>query len=137
VHQIHIDLARLGQRLLNRLARDLMKDHAFDRLFGVEHLAQMPADALTLAIFVGGENDLIRLLNGLAQVADDLPFFVRDHIQRLKVGLHVDPQPRPGFTLGLGGNLRRRSRQVTHMPHAGLDAVLFRQITADGSCFGG
>ena len=93
VHQVQVDGAGLAQRLFDRLACDFMKNHAADRLFGIQYLAQMPADALPLPIFVGGQNQLVGVFEGTFELGDQLTFFVGNHIERGEVLLDIDPKP--------------------------------------------
>ena len=54
-----VDLARLLERLLDRVAGDLVEDHPPDRHLRLQHLEQVPRDRLALAIFVRREQELV------------------------------------------------------------------------------
>ena len=107
VHQVQVDGARLAQRLFDRLACDFMKNHATNRLFRIQHLAQMPADALPLPIFVGGQNQLVGIFERTFELGDQLAFFVRNHIEGGEVVLDIDPEPRPWLAFVFFRNFRR------------------------------
>ena len=76
-HQIEVDVARLLDRLVNRLVGDLVEDDPTNRNLRVEHLDDVPADALALAIFIRREQQLVgaleRRLQGL-DVPDSCPW---------------------------------------------------------------
>jgi hypothetical protein len=113
-----------------------VEDHALHRHLGLEHLGQMPADALTLAIFIGGQNQLVGILELIAQLLDHLLLAAGHDIERIKILFDIDAKPRPRFTLILGRDLAGRCRQITNMAHAGLNVIAFGQEVADGFCFG-
>ena len=50
--QLLVDFTGLGQGLANRLLGDFVKNQTVDRHLGLEQLNQMPADALSFAVFV-------------------------------------------------------------------------------------
>ncbi|GAB3817914.1 hypothetical protein GCM10027605_69410 [Micromonospora zhanjiangensis] len=70
VHQVPVDLAGVGHGGLDRRPGDLVEDHPLDRHLGLEGLHQVPGDRLTLAVLVGGEEDLVHLLHQRAQLGD-------------------------------------------------------------------
>ena len=47
-----VDVARVLQRLMDRLAGDFVKHRPVDRDFRVQQLAEVPTDGLPLAVFV-------------------------------------------------------------------------------------
>ena len=64
-----VDLARLLERLLDRVAGDLVEDHPPDRHLRLQHLEQVPGDRLALAIFVRREQELVGAGELLLQLA--------------------------------------------------------------------
>ena len=60
VDEVHVDLARMRERFLDRRFGDLVEGHP-ERLLGrhVGGLGDVPGDRLALAVEVGGEIDLI------------------------------------------------------------------------------
>ena len=58
-------LHRLQDRLLgNRIESDALDGDALEHLLVLQHLQDVPRDCLALAIRVGGEDQLVRALNG-------------------------------------------------------------------------
>ena len=55
----------------------------------------MPADALPLAIFVGRQDELGGVLEGLPELGDDFSFFQGNDVERLEVRFDVDAERRP------------------------------------------
>ena len=55
---------------MNRFVSDLVKDDSPDRNIGVENLHHVPADALSLAIFVRGEQQLVGVLQRIFERLD-------------------------------------------------------------------
>jgi hypothetical protein len=96
----------------------------------------MPADALALAVFVGGQDQLVGLFERGLQLGDQLAFLVRDHVERVKVIFDVDAQPRPRHALVLLRDFGGRGGQVAHVPHARLDLIFPGQKLADSFGFG-
>ena len=66
-----VDLARLPERALDRVARDLVEDHPADRHLRLQLLEQVPGDRLALAVFVRREQELVGVLELALQVGDD------------------------------------------------------------------
>ena len=60
VDEVHVDLARVGERLLDRRLGDLVEGDP-ERLLGrdVGGLGDVPGDRLAFAVEVGGEVDLV------------------------------------------------------------------------------
>jgi hypothetical protein len=48
-----------------------VEHHAPHRHLGLQHLRQVPRDALALAVFVGGEDQFAGLAERVLQLADD------------------------------------------------------------------
>ena len=122
--QLHVELARMGDGLLDRLLGDLVEDHPLDREagLGLEHLEEVPRDRLALAILIGREVELVGVLERPPQAADDLRLLRRDHVLRLEVVLDVDREALAG--------------QVTDVADAGHDRVVAAKETADRVGFG-
>jgi hypothetical protein len=86
-----VHLATILQGLLNGLAGDLVEHHAAGRHLGLQHLLQVPTDAFSLPVFVGGQDQLICFLERLLQLLDHLSFVFGDHVERLEVSVDIDP----------------------------------------------
>ena len=97
----------------------------------------MPRDGLALAILIGREIELVRVLQQLLEVAD-LFFGPAGHdVERLEVVLDVDTEIGPLLGLVCGRNLRRSVREVADMADGGLDDVVVAEKARDGSGFCG
>ena len=72
-----VDRARLVERALDRVLRDLVEDHPPDGHLGLQHLDEVPGDRLALAVLVRREQELVGVREPLLQVGDDL-LLVRD-----------------------------------------------------------
>jgi hypothetical protein len=113
-----------------------VKDHAAHRHFGFEHLVEMPADALALAIFVCRQDQLIGVFELALELGHNLFLGAGDDIEWVEIFIDIDAQARPGFPFIIGRNFGSRGRQIANMPHAGFDVIALRQIIAYGFCFG-
>ena len=104
--------------MLNRVARDLLKDDPVDRdPFGhIDRLTDMPGNRLTLTIGVGSQVDCVNITHRLAQFTHHLLF--GDLIDRLEVMFYIDRE------IAL--------RQITYMPHARGYPVTTAQIFLNG-----
>ena len=63
--ELHVELARMLERLADRVRRDLVEHHAPHRHLRLQHLEHVPADRLALAILVGREDELVGALQRL------------------------------------------------------------------------
>ena len=59
MHQLHVEVPGLIQRLADGFFGDLVKDHALHGHLGSQKLQQMPADAFSLPVFIRGQEQLI------------------------------------------------------------------------------
>ena len=74
------------------LARDLVEHHALHRHLRLEHLEQVPRDRLALAVLVGREVDLARVLQRRLELGDDVLLVVGDDVDGREVVVDVDPE---------------------------------------------
>ena len=121
--ELHVEITPVVDRVVDRLARDLVEDHPLHRHVGLEHLEQVPRDRFTLAVFVGGEVELARVLQRRLELGDHVLLVVGHHVDRREVVVDVDPES-PHF--GLGDALRRVLRapgQVADVTDAGHHRV--------------
>ena len=119
IEKVLVELARMGQGLLDGAGGDLVELDAFDVLGLVaDQLRHMPGDGLPFAVWVGGQIDGVGLGCGAAQLADHVLLIVDDLVLGGKIVGFVHAQ-----TAG---------RQVAHMAHAGLHHVLRSQKFLDG-----
>ena len=118
-NQVLVHGPRVLDRVEDRVLGDLGEHHAADRHLGFEQLCQVPANALTLAVFVGRQDQLVRRLQGRLQFLDQFLLVTRNHVQRFEFRIDVDPQIRPRLFFQRSGNLGRLGRQVANVTHAG------------------
>ena len=69
-NQVFVEVGRIVECLLDRILGNLVEDDAANGDSRPEDLRQMPADGLALAIGVGGQQDLRRLLERRLQMRD-------------------------------------------------------------------
>ena len=119
-----VDLARVGDRLANGLLGDLVELDAPHRDGRVEDLAQVPADRLALAVGVGRQQDLGRLADGSAEVADAADTVARNDVVGPEAVLDVHAHAAPRLVLDLCRDLARILGEVANVADAGLDPVL-------------
>ena len=93
--ELHVELAPVLDRLLDRRPRDLVEDHALDRHLGrrLQQLEDVPGDRLALTILVRGEVELARVAEGLLQGPDVLLLLVGYDPNGLEVVVDVDAEP--------------------------------------------
>ena len=92
VHESLVDDARVLERTRDRLSRDLVEHHAADRNLRLQHLDEVPGDRLSLAILVRREQELVRVLQVLLQLGDDLLLARVDDVVRLEPLVDVDAE---------------------------------------------
>ena len=122
VDQILIEPARMLHRLGHRRIGDRVESHALhlrrQRLFLPQHLLDVPADRLTLAVGVGGEDQSIGILRLVGDGLELLRAVGRD------LPLHVEAM--------VGIDRAVLGRQVAHVPERGEHAVARPKILLDG-----
>ena len=126
--QRHVDLARVLHRLGHSRLGDCVEGDALDvgvfldRFALGQRLLEVPADRLTFAVGVGGEDQRVVVLE---RIGDGLDVFlaVAGHLpQHVKFVVRVDRA-----ILGW---------QVAHVPVAGQNGIVVTQILVDGLRFG-
>ena len=127
VDELEVDVARVLDGRADGLLGDLVEDDAPDRHLWLEHLAQVPADRLALAVGVGGQQHLGRVLHRRAQLADPAGLVARDDVVRAEAVVDVDRHRAPRLVLDLGRDLAGVLGEVADVADAGLDAVLVAQ----------
>ncbi len=96
--------------LVHGFLRDLVEQHAVDVWVGGPNLlGDVPGDRLALAVRIGRQQDLARLLGRGLDIRDHLLLSLDDHVVGLEVVLDVDTHA------GLG--------QILDVPHRRLDHV--------------
>ena len=95
IHQVHVHLAGLLERLGDRLLGDLVEHHAVDPrpvlLLGKLFL-QVGADGFAFAVGVGRQIHILHFPGSLFELGDQLFLAFDDFVARLETVLHVDCQ---------------------------------------------
>ena len=128
-----VDIPRILQSPLDGAARDLVKDHALGLAFWRQLLDQVPANGLSLAVFVSGQVEGVCFFELLLQLFEG--FFrsrIVDDVDRLEVVLRIHPQPCPGLFLEFLGHLLGVFRQISHVAQGGQNAKIVWEIFFDG-----
>ena len=119
-----LTVARVLERLLDRVLGDLVEDDATHRNLRLEHLREMPADRFAFAVGVGREQQLGRVLDRGLQMRDLLLLVVGNDVVRREVAVDVDAEAAPLLFLDLLGHLGGRLGQIADVAVARLDAIL-------------
>ncbi|MCY1518680.1 hypothetical protein D9M68_534030 [compost metagenome] len=153
VDAVDIEVAGLGEGLLDGLLGDLVEHHALvAAVIATDRFPQVPGDGLPFAVQVGCEIDGVGILGQAAQLFDHLLLAGKDLVLGLpamvRVDTHAGDQLALGLLLGgqgrslgsglatlgrlLGGTGRTTGRQVTDVADARLHHVLVAQVLVDG-----
>jgi hypothetical protein len=124
VHEVRVDTARVGERVLDGALRDLAeRDPARLLRRDVGGLGHVPRDRLALAVEVRGEVDGVRAAGRLLDVGDLLAAIVADDVLGLEVVVDVDAELA----------LARVVRQIADMTVRGENPVVVSQVPFDRS----
>ncbi len=126
----------VGDRGSDRLRRDLVEDHPPGRNFWLEFLDEVPGDRLALPVLVGGEQEFVGILQQLLELADLLALVGVDHVERLEVGIDVDPEPGPRLLAQPVGNVSSAARHVTDVADARFDHIALAEVPGDRARLG-
>ena len=137
VDEIDIQVARVLGGSADRRLGDFVEHHPADRHAGLERLQQVPGDGFTLAVTVGGQIELVDVLEEALEFADRGLLVRADDVKRLEVAIDVHPQTGPLLRLVLGGHVGSALGQVPDMAAGGLHDVIAAQISGDLAGFGG
>ena len=138
VDELAVEIPRFLHRPLDGRLGDLMEHHPPDGHPGREHLQEVPGDGLALPILIGGEIDLVGVLEKRLQLRDLRFLLRRDDVQGLEVVVDVDPPPLgPRLVLVGGRHLLGLAGQVTDVADTRLDRVPGAEKTRDGLRLGG
>ncbi len=136
VHEALVEVPRGGQRTLDRLRGDLVEHHALDGHLGLELLEEVPRDGLALAVLIGGEEELVGVLQRAPQLGDLLLLVRVDDVVRLETVLDVDREAPERPLLHVRRQLRGL-REVADVPHRRLDGVPLAEVAGDRARLGG
>jgi hypothetical protein len=108
-----------------------VEHHPVHRHLGLQGLEQVPGDGLALAVLVGGEEELVRVLEQPLELGHLLALVDVDHVVRLEAAVDVDGELAERALLHLGGQLAGLG-EVADVADAGLDVVAGTQVAGDG-----
>ena len=96
VDQPLVDLARVVDRLADRLRGDLVEDHPADRYARLQRLQQVPGDGLALAVLIRREVELGGVFQQRLELGDLGLLVGGDDVERLEavVDIYAEPGPR-------------------------------------------
>ncbi len=118
VDQAVVETTGIGDRLLDRRLGDLVEHHPLHGHLRLEVLEEVPRDRLPLAVFVGGEVELVGVLQRRPQLLHDVLATIGELVGGLEPVVDID-----GEALG---------RQVGDVPHRGAHVEGSAQETGDG-----
>ena len=90
VDQCGVELTRIFLCPLNCFRRDLVKNHALDGYFRLQHLEQVPGDGLSFAILISREVKFVGVFERPLEVGNRFLLLVGDHVIRLEPVLDID-----------------------------------------------
>ena len=137
VNQVGVQVTRVLCGLPDGRFGDLVEHHPADRDARLQRLQQVPGDGLALAVTVGGEIELVDVLEQALEFGDDGLLVGADHIERFEVVVDVDTGAGPLLRLVLGRDVGSALGQVADVPPGGLDNVVRAQITGNFARFSG
>ena len=129
-NEVLVHHARVVERLFDGILGDFVEDDAPDGHLRLEHLRQVPADRFTLAVGVGGQQQLRGILHRSLQVRDLLLLVVRDDVVGREVAVDVHAEAPPLLLLDLLRDLGCGLRQIADVAVARLDPVFRPEETA-------
>ena len=110
---------------------DLVEDHPLHRHLGFELVEQVPGDCLSLTVTIGGEVELVGLLEQPLELSNRRLLLRGHDVDRCELVIDVHTGARPRLPLVLRRDLGRARREVTDVPLAGPHDVLGSQISAN------
>lgn len=125
-----VELARVGDGAADRVLGDLVEDHPVDGNLGLQDLQEVPRDGFALAVLIGGEEELVGVLQQVLELLDLGLLVGVDHVDRLEVVFYVDAEA-ADLTRVLLGHLRGAVGEVTDVPDARFDDIAGAQIALD------
>src|SRR5262249_17670861 len=136
LHQAVVHLPGVRDGLGDRLRRDLVEDHAPGRDLRLQLLEKVPGDRLALAVFIGGEQELVGVLEQVLELGDLLPLVGVDDVERFEVVVDVHAEAGPRAAALSGRYLRGLVRHVADVADAGLDHVFPAKEASDRARLG-
>jgi hypothetical protein len=133
--EVHRDLARVGGGVDDGLLGDLVEHHPLDghALLGLELVEEVPGDRLSLAVLIGGQEELVGVLEQALELADVRLLVARDDVVGRELVVHVDREATPRLVLDRGWRVGGVVGEVTDVPDRGLHDVVVAEVAADGA----
>jgi hypothetical protein len=113
-----VKLCRVGDGARDRLRGDLVEDHPAGGNLRLELLEQVPGDGLALAVFIGGEVQLVGVLEQRLELGDLLLLVAGHDVERGEVVVNVHAKPGPRLRTVLLRYFCRFVRHVADMADA-------------------
>ena len=136
--EVHVELAGVGHGRGDGRLGDLVEDHPVDRdVLGLQLVEEVPGDRLALAVLVGGEVELVGVLEQALELGDVALLVTRDDVVRGEAVVDVHREPAPRLVLDLGRRVRSVVREVADVADRGLDDVAVTEVPRDGAGLGG
>ncbi len=132
-----IELPSGVQCLPDGLPGDFVEHHPTHLDLGGQHLAQVPRDAFAFPVFVGGEQELVGVLEQVLELLDHLLLVGGHHIERLEVLGDVDAEAGPLLSFVFGGDVGGLVGKIANVAHRCRHAIPAGQKLLDGLRFGG
>ena len=135
--EVHGELAGVLGCLEDRGLGDLVEDHPLDRdVLRLQLVEQVPGDRLPLAVLIGGEVELVGVLEQALELGDVRLLVTRHDVVGLEAVVDVDREPPPRLVLDLGRGVRGGVGEVADVTDGGLDDVALAEVPADGAGLG-
>ena len=126
--EVHVEVARVLGGLEDRRLGDLVEDHPLDRdALRLQLVEEVPGDRLALAVLIGGEVELVGVLEQVLELADLRLLVARHDVVGLEAVLDVDREPAPRLVLDLRRGVGGALREVADVADRGLDDVVPRR----------
>ena len=103
---------------------------------GLQHLAQMPTDSFTLAVFIRRQIKVIRFFQSFSQFGYLLFLVTRHYVDWREVRIDVHSQVCPLLPFVFLGDFFGPVGQITNVTNTRLDCVAFAEELTDRPCFG-
>jgi hypothetical protein len=112
------------------------KHHPLDRHLRLELVEEVPRDGLTLAVLVGGEVELVGVLEQALELGDVGLLVAGDDVVRLEAVVDVDGHPPPRLVLDLRRGVGGPLGQVADVSDGRLHDEVPAQVARDGAGLG-
>ena len=94
-YQSFIDLARVGQSILNGLFGDFVEHQSVDGHFGFEDFEKVPRNGLSFAVFVRRQVELVHVFQKIFEFINLFLLVGRHDVDRGEILINIDSQVSP------------------------------------------